>query len=333
MIEVVTDTKYNLVFSHNDSDGILAAFTIKYAFDDNMFNKEWPKNVECILCDYSEKYNLAWFKDAVDEYLQLIAKEKIAKSNINIWMLDYTIEPYEDMLKFYNFVTKVLGLNFYWIDHHASSIENLSHYNIPGLQSVDSCGAVNTWNFIKSDYSEALKEEELPLPYKIINAFDMHNMGSEFSWDKQIMPFELIFKSFGSDLNDNNGMLISFLKNTITNAATLNTLMTSGEFLYNYIKFMNEKKAESIYKAEWDGYKCLVLNGINESSAIFENCESAIDCDLWVIWNFNGAEYVYDICTPKDTINVGELCKEKLNGGGHPKCGGGRSTEFIFSQK
>lgn len=75
-----------------------------------------------------EKYrDLDWFKSKVNEsYVEDM-------QNI-VYMTDYSIQPNDNTMRFYNWL-KDKGIEFYWIDHHITAIENLRHFNIPGLQS------------------------------------------------------------------------------------------------------------------------------------------------------------------------------------------------------
>lgn len=336
MLEVKTETKYHLVFSHDDADGILAAFAVKFAFDDNLFNEAWPMNVKCHLCNYSKKFNLQFFKNKVNEYLQELSEDRVSPKDVIVYMLDYAIQPNDDMMKFNNYVTKVLGAKLLWVDHHSSAIENLSHFNIPGLQTTENCACVNTWKFLNKIAPDMIMSDEAPLLYKLINEFDLWHVDSqEFSWTEQIVPCALIIQSFPLVLDDNRSETVKFLLNSISNNGILltNTLKTVGKALFNFRTNEELKNSSKIYKGTFlDKYSCLALNTIDHGSRIFDNCtfESPDAVDLLIIWNFDGSVYEYSIYTKKDDLNVGKLCEEALNGGGHPKAGGGSSSELLI---
>lgn len=94
----------------------------------------------------------------------------------------------------------ISGCEFYWIDHHITSIENLNHYNIPGYQHSCNSGCMNTW------YTVMKVDDTIPtapLCLKYANDFDIWNKESEYSWDKQLYPLCYFIESLGIELNDN----------------------------------------------------------------------------------------------------------------------------------
>ena len=182
-----------IVFTHNDMDGIFSAMIIKMKYDNNLLNSDWEKNVTCHVCSYGEKYrNLDWFKDKVNEsYIK-------GARNI-VYMTDYAIQPNNLMVNFWNWLSDK-GCEFYWIDHHITSIENLNHYNIPGYQRSCNSGCMNTW------YTVMKVDDTIPtapLCLKYANDFDIWNKESEYSWDKQLYPLCYFIESLGIELNDN----------------------------------------------------------------------------------------------------------------------------------
>ena len=73
-----------------------------------------------------EKYNLQFFKDKVTENIQDGLKTVI-------YMVDYAIQPNDEMIKFWNWC-KAMEYEFVWIDHHITAIENLGG-NVTGSVS------------------------------------------------------------------------------------------------------------------------------------------------------------------------------------------------------
>lgn len=332
MIEVKTNTKYHLVFSHDDADGILAAFTIKYAYDDNLVNSSFPRNVHCHLCGYN-KFNLSRFKALVDAYLNELKKDAVEPSEVIVYMLDYAIQPNEDMMKFYNFVTKIRGAEFYWIDHHETALENLIHFNIPGLQRSSTCGAKLALEFVKVNQPDAFTQMNEKI-YDLVDAFDTWKHDTNYSWDKEILPGTLALAGFKPTLNDNKSEIVNFLKNSLDPkwSQSLDNYITSiGQAIKNYRDNSIDKESGMIYEAVWreTQYKCLVLNAIDKGSMVFDSVPHD-NVDLFVIWNFDGEKYIYSVYTERDDIDVGQLCEKYLNGGGHQKSAGGHSKDFIF---
>lgn len=321
--EIKTDFNNILVFSHNDMDGIVAAYLIKYFYDNNLENSAWDRNVTVYNCDYNRQYNsLEWFKTKTVEFIKE-SKENNPNAKIIIYMLDYAIQPNEIMIKYYNW-TKLQGIEFIWIDHHITAIQNLEHYNIPGVRDNSICGSLNTWKY--------LTKEEPPKFLQMVNDFDMWNKESEFSFDKQLIPLAYFVESLGLTMNDNTCDLISILKLLLEDNAELEKYVsTFGKSIYGYVEAQYEKNACHIYKANWMNYTCLVVNSTANGSEEFEHHPEVNDVDLLVRWNFDGKLYRYGVFSKKSDIDVGALCEQHLNGGGHEHCGGGAVDKMIFN--
>ena len=308
-----------IVFHHDDLDGILGAYIIKSKYDNNLIHPDWERNVQCINCKYGEKYDLNYFKETVEQYL-VNDQENI------VYMIDYAIQPYDYMLNFWNWLTDK-GCKFFWIDHHITAIESLKHLNIPGFQSSAKSGCMNTW------YEVMKNEQGIPTPpniIKIINDLDLWNKNSEFSWEKQIMPFLYFMESIGNELNDNTGELVSTIKNCINEKDYITKCINIGKYIYKFVKRKYESNSKKTYETTWNDYKCLLINSTYKGSTQFECIENYQDYDLLITWCFNGKKYVYGIYSANPKINVGELCKMYLNGGGHKGAGGGESKDLIF---
>ena len=159
-VELLTDYKNILTFTHNDVDGVLGGFIIKYLFDNNLEDSSWDMNVKTYCCSYGKTFNLAWFKQKTEEFIEEY------QENIVVYMIDYAIQPNNEMIKFYNWC-KEKDVEFHWIDHHITAIENLKHFNIPGLQHSAHSGCLNTWNH--------LTDEEPPEIVKMISDFYLKN--------------------------------------------------------------------------------------------------------------------------------------------------------------
>jgi ABC-type ATPase with predicted acetyltransferase domain len=79
-LRIETDYKNILTFTHNDADGILGGFIIKYLFDNNLEDSAWDMNVKTYCCSYGKSFNLAWFKQKTEEFIERF-RYKATKSN------------------------------------------------------------------------------------------------------------------------------------------------------------------------------------------------------------------------------------------------------------
>lgn len=314
--EVVTNYKNILTFTHNDADGILGGFIIKYLFDNNLEDSAWDMNVKTYCCSYGKKFNLAWFKQKAEEFIEEY------QENIKIYMIDYAIQPNNEMIKFYNWCQEK-NIEFEWIDHHITAIENLKHFNIPGLQHSAYSGCLNTWNHLKGN-------DDIPKIIKMVSDLDIWNKKSIYSWENELFPIVYFINSLGTDLNDNNGDLVKQLKLIFNDENILNNCIGIGKYILRYVNSLYNQNLKKIYNMIWNDYNCLVLNTTMSGSTQFETHPEYKDVDLYITWSYDGKYYYYSIYSNKSNIDVGYLCQQYFNGGGHKGCGGGQLKEFIF---
>lgn len=318
---MIIEKKYPnvIVFHHNDIDGILAAFIVKLKYDNNLSNSSWDRNVHCIFCNYGDKYDINFFKEAVEEHY-------VEEQENIVYMVDYAIQPNNLMLNFWNWLTDK-GCKFVWIDHHITAIENLKHLNIPGFQTSAKSGCMNTWYEIMKT-NDGIQTP--PMILRFINDFDTWNKKSEYSWDKQLYPLAYFLDSLGNDLNDNTSELVTTLKSCFEDNNYTNKCINIGKYIFKYVKNQYTSNSNKIYEFNWNDYKCLLVNSSFRGSTQFESIENWRDYDLLIAWNYNGKKYIYGMYSANPKINVGEICKTFLHGGGHKGAGGGESTEFLF---
>lgn len=290
-------------------------YIIKHFFDNNLEDSNWDINVKVLCCSYNKLFNISWFKQRVEEFIDEY------QENIKIYMIDYAIQPNNEMIKFYNWC-KEKNVEFEWIDHHITAIENLKHFNIPGLQHSAHSGCLNTWNH--------LSESDPPNIIKMISDFDTWNKSSNYSWTDELFPIVYFINSLGNNLNDNNNELVQQLKTLFNNEDSLKNCIEIGKFITKYVNSTYDQVLNKIYNLKWNDYNCLVLNTTQAGSTQFERHPDYENVDLYLTWSFDGKYYHYGVYTIKSNIDVGYLCQCYFNGGGHKGAGGGQLKEFIL---
>lgn len=296
---------------------------IKHFFDNNLENEAWDNNVKVYCCSYNRSFTLSWFKQKVEEFIIDY------QENIQVYMIDYAIQPNTDMIKFYNFL-KIKGVEFFWIDHHVTAIENIGADTLPGYVCDGTSAAANTWGFMGELQQKVF--DYCPKVIKLINDIDIWNKNSKFSWDDEILPILYYLNSLGTDLNDNKGELVTTLKEFFTNDASLEIPIKIGKHILNFVRSQERQNVKKVYPMEWNGYNCLVLNTTIPGSSQFESYEDYDKADLLITWSYDGKNYFYGMYTSNPNIDVGEICQSQLHGGGHKSAGGGMTKEYIFGK-
>lgn len=316
-MDIVRNFPNVIVFHHDDTDGICAAFIIKQKYDNSLSDSDWDRNVTCIPCNYGEKYNLQFFKDKVAE------NESEDLKNI-IYMVDYAIQPNDEMIKFWNWCN-AMGYELVWIDHHITAIENIGHYDISGLRNIKEAGCMNVWNYMH-------QTEISPMILRYVNDFDIWNKNSIYSWEKTLFPLVYFLESLGSDLNNNEGELVKTLNACFADNKNTDNIIKIGQYIAKFINNQYNRSLRRIKEVEWNGYKCLILNSSFRGSEQFSQykSEDGTPADLMIVWSYDGKKYTFSIYTEKKNIDVGQICQSMFNGGGHKGAGGGCSSKFPF---
>ena len=214
-----------IIFAEDDFEGILASYIVKQKYDNNLQNDRWEKNCWVFL---DKKQKLDWYKEKV--------KQKFVKGQQNVvYMLNCTINPNQDLMKFWNWLTDK-QIEFYWVDHHIEAIQNLKHLNIQGKQSSLKSTPVLTWQLINSN-------TPLPTSLKIINEAVIGQ--SSYSLEKESLPLCYFIESLGNQINDNqNSMIMENLNNLLNDEEFLKEATLVGKFVYNYKKCKEQVSEE-----------------------------------------------------------------------------------------
>ena len=247
MIQVNSDSHYYLVFAPDTVDGMFSSFVVKFAYDNNLYNELWDRNVQCYLCGASQNLSLDWFKEKIISYANEV-KAKDSSAAITVMFLNYFIKTDNGGIKLFNICTG-LGLDLVWICNDIDLIENFKHLNLPGSQVItnDSC-AMQVWKYLK-DNDKEMKSMDLPVIFRLADAFHKGPAdGADFSWDSQTMPFICYLDSFDKNLNDNECEFVKFIANAMrSNDLLMKTVSMIGKPIYSFMKNMQNESVEHFF--------------------------------------------------------------------------------------
>lgn len=227
---------------------------------------------------------------------------KIQKDEIVIFT-DYCASK-EDIKKILSKTKEV-----YLIDHHISTIEDLKEFKLKGIQDINYASCELMWKFCKG-------EKEIPKYIKMLGDFDCWREDKEEGY-----KLALALQTF--DLNPDSpiwGMAKS----------KLNTLLTVGGAIYQYIQKEFKDKQDKIFSLKFEGLDCLAINHNDRGAWCFESHpdKDKKDALLSFHWDGNG-NYSISLYAVKDGVDVSKIAK-KYGGGGHVKAAGFRSKELPF---
>ena len=230
----------------------------------------------------------------------------IIDNNDFVYMLDFSLQPFEQMLKLKRMC------NFVWIDHHQTAINEMNKYGeeFNGIQ--DSSRSAAYWTAKK--FLSHL--DRFPLAIKLIAEYDIWDHS-----DERTLPFQYGLKSI-SNVNPKYSMKVweRLFKDDFY---FITDIIDKGKTILSYIKENNAQKCKACFEIDFGGLKCICLNHpAPNSSMLFESVWDNTKYDAMIPFYLSDKKlWCFSIYTDKKGINVGEIAKN-LGGGGHIQAAG-----------
>lgn len=287
------------IIHHNDLDGYIAGTILKI---------KYPK-AKCYCVNYDNP--------------ETFPNKKEFSRNDAVFMVDYCASP--EMMKWFQD-----NVDFYWIDHHISAIDNSKIYgwdNIKGIRKVGECGAELTWQFVT-------KEREIPPFIKLVGDYDTFRRNKEDYHNDKVLPFSFgsqnhMEQMYPSNYNEKDFLFKSF--DDFKDESKVEQFQSEGQIIYNYIKSTGSIENElNCFVRELWGYRVLCMNSCSRGSTQFTipGTWNPDKHDMMLIYYFNGKNWCYGFYTEKDNVDVSIIAR-KYGGGGHKGAAGATTKELI----
>ena len=332
-IEYRTNFKDYLVFASANLDGLFSAFTVKHLFDNSIQGVEgWDMNVKTLFIPEGEKITPEDMLEDIDEWLasksDSMANGKTVVVVGNVIKLDQ--EPGYELFRIMKKL-KSRGVSFTWFSNNfdESSIDSLK--NIDGKRVSEKLVSNShlVWNwFSDADLNSYVKAVDDAIDNE--TAFDDDYKRKLRSFGKMIECFDY------SAINDSKSELVKELEGLFNAKAFPESFdFRDGEAIGNWSSEFFRKIKKSVYRLKFAGLECLVLNAQNKDMSFFKDIfapEELADIDMFIIWSYDGLNYSYKLASNSDDfklIDIGKICREKLNGDGTKSEGYGVLTELI----
>lgn len=265
-----------ICFHHNDLDGRMSGAIIKYRYP------------ECKMyeIDYGDRF--PWERVGLKE---------------DVFMVDFTLEPFEDMLKL---ATRPL----IWIDHHKSAIDAWKLHGSPpiiGTRAFGTAACVLTWRYFFPDK---------PMPHSVTLA------GKYDVWDHsspEVLHFQ--YGMMIEDCRPENQRMWKWLFEDISTSV----YTAKGYAIKKHVDQTNEEicKAQAFETSFRDcraaNYQCLAVNRLFVSSYFFDSVENLDDYDVLIMFGWQKGKWKVSLRSEK--VNVAEIAKD-FGGGGHSGAAG-----------
>ncbi len=203
-----------------------------------------------------------------------------------------------------------------WIDHHISAIKEFKEFVGQGEAF---CTAVldNTISACEGTWRNLFPDKEMPEAILLLGEYDTWRNQDKNRWENKILPFQFGMRmlcnspeTFPQDIfnNPNN----SFVEETIE----------TGKSILLYQAQVNESACKGAFEYEFEGLRCICLNGGGFNSDVFKSVYDESKHDAMMPFKYDGKtnQWIFSLYGTKD-IDLSIIAK-KWGGGGHKQaCG------------
>lgn len=241
--------------------------------------------------------------------------EKIRQNDI-IFIVDLSFPVY---------IMEALRDKLVWIDHHISSINDLSLTNIlikKVSPNKSACRLV--WEYLYG-------EDVLPPKFlRLIEKYDLRKQDEDWS---DVRAFQLATRTYQT--NPAIPESIEFWNQLFEDNKNTDVLIEQGKSMDRFATQQNLVLKERCFPGSFEGFNAILYNGPNGSEIIMPYIESG-EYQLGIFFQILNEKKVFVSLRSKDSIDVSEIAK-KYGGGGHKNaaafaCTPSRLLELFFKE-
>lgn len=278
-----------LILHHSDFDGYCSAAIAKLKNPD----------YETISLDYGMDLEI------------VIPWEKV--ENGNVILLDYTLEPFEYMIKL-----KDLAKDFTWIDHHYTSIVEANKVDMADVKGIRKSGTAACelcWEYF-------FKDQKLPDVVYLIACLDVFNLV-----DDRIFAFNYGLEGYETEPAKN----FEIWKELLTTNDLFDKILYEGRLIERYVNQQDAMIAEkNCFLIDFEGLRFLALNTAKKRSLQFDAVKDKYEYDALLTFKYANGKWNYSLYAGKNQdIDLSVIAK-KYGGGGHKVACGFHTTELVL---
>lgn len=298
-----------VVFHHNDSDGMIGAYTIQAKLQSDQ--------ISFVPCDYTKPVNLEGIDGA------------------EVYFVDFIPDDYEKV--FAEIAERAEKLIVF--DHHSSkadAVEKVNGWGKPNVEITVRCEVGTSGGLVAWD--ELFPDLEPPQIFRIISDFDTFNLekGKEDFYDR-ILPFQFGFMA----VHDEQPVLLPKISKAIAAylqqpdeeifVGLMAECFSKGRIIFNHLQQSWAKAAEnSAFEAEFEGLRAICINTADKGSMQFDSVYDPEKHDLMFGFEWRKDHWSISLYSESDKVNCGEIAK-KFDGGGHVGAAGCQIYGDVFS--
>ncbi len=202
-----------------------------------------------------------------------------------------------------------------WVDHHISAIKEYKEFVGDGETF---CKAVldNTISACEGTWKYLFPNEPMPRAILLLGEYDTWRKQDLKRWENEILPFQ-----YGMRMICNSPETFpTYLFNN--NEEDIIEIIKAGNTILKYQTQVNESACKAAFEYEFEGLRCICLNGGGFSSDVFKSVYDENKHDAMMPFKYDGKDkqWILSLYGTKD-IDL-SLVAKKWGGGGHKSaCG------------
>lgn len=227
-----------------------------------------------------------------------------------VYMVDFCLQPFEDMIRLNE------TCDLIWIDHHKTSVEELSKSGMEfrGLQEIGKAGCELTWEYLQN-----AGLGDMPPAVFLLGRYDV--------WDHHNHPGSLEFQ-YGMRQFDAKPNHTEFWKSILY--GNISNILDIGKQLLAYEERQNEMYVKSCaFEVELDGLRCIAVNKGLTSSLLFKSVYDPEKHDAMLSFCRKPDKWTVSIYATKPEVDASAICKAR-GGGGHKGAAGFQCQSLPF---
>lgn len=210
-------------------------------------------------------------------------------------------------------------IDFTWIDHHASVIDQYNaeilkgKKEIKGVRRVGQAAIELCWQYFYPD-------SPVPLGVELLAKNDLFDLR-----DPRVRPFEFAMQSFGVNSPDDKIWTELF-----ENRLNIEAMIEEGKRILSWINVRNYRLVRSMaFEAEIGGLKCICANMPQGYSSFYDSLENREYYDVMINFYMNRKrKWNLSFYSSKKEIDVSRLAA-KFGGGGHRGAAGASALDEL----
>ena len=210
-------------------------------------------------------------------------------------------------------------IDFTWIDHHASVIDQYNaeilkgKKEIKGVRRVGQAAIELCWQYFYPD-------NPVPLGVELLAKNDLFDLR-----DPRVRPFEFAMQSFGVNSPDDK-----IWTDLFENRLNIEAMIEEGERILSWINVRNYRLVRSMaFEAEINGLKCICANMPQGYSSFYDSLENREYYDVMINFYMNRKrKWNLSFYSSKKEVDVSRLAA-KFGGGGHRGAAGASALDEL----